>query len=33
MAESIAWRNDLTAAREEAKMANRPLTLEFHLDG
>lgn len=33
MSESIAWRDDLTAALEEAKKANRPLSLEFHLDG
>jgi hypothetical protein len=33
MSESIQWREDLTAALAEAKQANRPVALEFHLDG
>ena len=33
MAESIAWRDNWTEALEEAKKADRPLALEFHLDG
>jgi hypothetical protein len=33
MADSIQWRDNLTEAMEEAKKANRPVALEFHLDG
>jgi uncharacterized protein YyaL (SSP411 family) len=33
MAEPIQWRENLTEALEEAKKANRPVALEFHLDG
>ena len=33
MAESITWRDNWTEALAEAKKANRPLALEFHLDG
>jgi hypothetical protein len=33
MSEAIAWRDNWTEALEEAKKANRPLSLEFHLDG
>jgi hypothetical protein len=33
MSESIQWRDNLTAALEEAQKANRPVVLEFHLDG
>ncbi len=33
MSESIQWRDNLTEAQEEAKKANQPLLLEFHLDG
>jgi hypothetical protein len=33
MSESIQWRDNLTEALEEAKKANLPVALEFHLDG
>jgi hypothetical protein len=33
MSESIQWRDNLAEAMEEAKKANRPVVLEFHLDG
>jgi hypothetical protein len=33
MADSIQWRDNLTTALEEAQKANRPIVLEFHLDG
>ena len=33
MADSIQWRENLTEALEEGKKANRPVVLEFHLDG
>jgi hypothetical protein len=33
MSESIQWRDNLTEAQEEAKKANRPVLLEFYLDG
>ncbi len=33
MAESIAWRENLSEAQDEAKKANRPLLLEFFMDG
>ena len=33
MSEAITWRDDWTAALEEAQKANRPLALEIHLDG
>lgn len=33
MSESIQWRDNLTGAMEEAKKANRPVLLEFYLDG
>jgi hypothetical protein len=33
MSEAIAWRDNWTEALEEAQKANRPLSLEFHLDG
>jgi hypothetical protein len=33
MAESIQWRDNLAEALDEAKKANLPVVLEFHLDG
>jgi hypothetical protein len=33
MAESVQWRGNWSEALEEAKKANRPLALEFHLEG
>ena len=33
MSKSIEWRANLEEALEEAKKANRPVALEFHLDG
>ncbi len=30
---SIGWRDNWTKALEEAKRLNRPLVLEFHLEG
>jgi hypothetical protein len=33
MSEAIAWRDNFAEAQEEAQKANRPLALEFHLDG
>ena len=33
MSETIQWRGNWTEALEEAKMANLPLALEFHLEG
>jgi hypothetical protein len=33
MAEAIAWRDNWAEALEEAKKVNRPLVLEFHMDG
>jgi hypothetical protein len=33
MSESVKWRENWTEALEEAKKANLPLALEFHLDG
>jgi hypothetical protein len=33
MSEAIQWRGNWTEALEEAKKANLPLALEFHLEG
>jgi hypothetical protein len=33
MSTAIAWRDNWTAALEEAKQANRPLVLEFYMEG
>jgi|YelNatPaOPRAMG01_1025707.scaffolds.fasta_scaffold01867_7 hypothetical protein len=33
MSESIQWRDNLAEAMAEAKKANRPVVLEFHLEG
>lgn len=33
MSETINWRNDLAAAVAEAKMAQKPVVLEFYLEG
>ena len=33
MATEINWRADWSAALEEAKKANRPLVLEFYMEG
>jgi hypothetical protein len=33
MSESIQWRDNLAEAMGEAKKANRPVVLEFHLEG
>lgn len=29
----VQWRNNWSEAQEEAKEANRPLALEFYMDG
>jgi hypothetical protein len=33
MATVINWRDNWSAALEEAKQANRPLVLEFYMEG
>jgi hypothetical protein len=33
MSESIKWRVNLAEAMEEAKKANRPILLEFYMEG
>jgi hypothetical protein len=33
MSTAINWRNDWSAALEEAKQANRPVVLEFYMEG
>jgi len=33
MAESVQWRGNWSEALEEAKEADRPLALEFYMDG
>jgi hypothetical protein len=33
MSESIQWRTDWQEALDEAKKANRPLALEFYMEG
>ncbi len=33
MSKPIAWRDNWPAALEEAKQANRPLLLEFYMEG
>jgi hypothetical protein len=33
MSESVQWRNNWPEALEEAKKANLPLALEFHMEG
>lgn len=33
MSKSITWRDNWAAALDEAKQANRPLLLEFYLEG
>jgi hypothetical protein len=33
MSASIAWRDNWTAALEEAKQASRALVLEFYMEG
>jgi hypothetical protein len=33
MSESVQWRGNWSEALEEAKKANLPLALEFHLEG
>jgi hypothetical protein len=33
MSASVAWRDNWSAALEEAKKADRPLVLEFHMEG
>jgi hypothetical protein len=33
MSDAVQWRGNWTEALEEAKKANRPLVLEFHMEG
>lgn len=33
MSELINWRGDFSGALAEAKKANRPMALEFYMDG